>query len=129
MILVVVSDEAVRDALEDYIVKKMQSLCINGDDESNQLVMQDSKRCGAVVIAGEKTDPAKNHKPAVDLDRETMIVWDLFMEGKWSAAAEAEALGEDEEYMKRERRIFCENLELFLKRMRIVQGKSLIRSH
>lgn len=118
--IIVVSDDAVRDALEDFAVKKMQSLCID-DDTSNQLVVQDPNFSGAVVLSGEQTDPSKNHKPTVDLDSETTIVWDLLMGGNWSEAAEAEALGDDE-YMKTERKLFHEKLDVFLNRMNVVQG-------
>ncbi|XP_057806197.1 protein ROS1A-like [Salvia miltiorrhiza] len=104
-VLLIQGDKDVRDALADFIVKKMQSLCIN------------EECCDALVVAQKK------YKGIVDLDQETMVVWNLLTRDDWNASAEAEALGADhEEYMKRERELLRNNLEVFRERMHVVQG-------
>lgn len=117
----VVSDEPFLKAVEDFLTEKMESLSIVDDGRSSQLVVQDPKKCGAIVLSRKKKDRKKGPKPNVVLDEETLKVWDLLMESTWSEAAEAEALGNDE-YMKGERRLFRERLERFISLMRAVHG-------
>nr|AVP26971.1 DEMETER-like DNA glycosylase [Salvia miltiorrhiza] len=104
-VLLIQGDKDVRDAQADFVVKKMQSLCIN------------EERSDALVVAEKK------YKGIVDLDKETMVVWNLLTRDDWNKAAEAEALGADHvEYMKRERKLLRNKLDVFLDRMDVVQG-------
>ncbi|KAL1557649.1 protein ROS1A-like isoform X2 [Salvia divinorum] len=116
--VLLMQDEAVRDALEDFAVARMQSLRIE-DDTCNQLVVHDPNRGGALVVSAY---PRKYRKPVIDFDRETTVVWELLTRDDWNEDVEAEALGPDVENMKRERRLFLERLQVFLERMHVVQG-------
>ncbi|XP_042068451.1 protein ROS1A-like isoform X1 [Salvia splendens] len=116
--ILLMQDEAVRDALVDFTVARMQALRIE-DDTCNQLVVHDPNRSGALVVSKY---PTKYRKPAIDFDKETTVAWDLLTRDDWNEDAEAEALGQDADNMKRERKFFLDRLNVFLERMHVVQG-------
>lgn len=113
--------------MEDFLTKKMKSLSIVDDGKSNQLVVRGTS---TVVVSGKKKDLAKDHKPIVELDKETDKIWTLYAESEWSKAAEREALGNDEyEYMKGQRKLFRERFEMLNSRMGVVHGNKLYSVH
>ena len=113
-----ISDEAVRDALVDFTVARMQALRIE-DDTCNQLVVHDPTHSGALVVSKY---PSKYRKLAIDFDKETTVAWELLTRDDWNKDAEAEALGQDADNMMRERKLFLDRLNVFLERMHVVQG-------
>ncbi|KAH6834504.1 HhH-GPD base excision DNA repair family protein [Perilla frutescens var. hirtella] len=116
-----IQDEALTEAMVDYAVQKMASLRID-DKVSKQLVVRDSNKFGAIVSSKKKKiDPSKNHKVMVDLDPETMRIWDLLMGPNWSESTEAEGV-DDVEYIKGERKLFRQKVDKFLACMRVYQG-------
>ncbi|KAK4440644.1 DNA glycosylase/AP lyase ROS1 [Sesamum alatum] len=108
-------------ALVDFATQRIESLHI--DDGCNQLVVRDRTVHGALVPSKGKFDPSKRRKPLpkVDLDAETMRVWNLLMENNGTDDTEQED-DDKAKYWKEQREIFHGRVDSFIARMHLIQG-------
>ncbi|XP_011088844.1 protein ROS1 isoform X2 [Sesamum indicum] len=108
-------------ALVDFATQRIESLHI--DDGCNQLVVRNQIVHGALVPSKGKFDPSKRRKPLpkVDLDAETMRVWNLLMENNGTDDTEQED-DDKAKYWKKQREIFDGRVESFIARMHLIQG-------
>ncbi|KZV47173.1 hypothetical protein F511_05224 [Dorcoceras hygrometricum] len=107
--------------MTDFISQKFERLCIA--DVNNQLVVRDQKVSDAILPYKGKFDPSKRQKllPKVDLDAETLRVWNLLMETDGS-----EDIGEADKDSKIDwdsvREIFRGRIDSFISCMHRIQG-------
>lgn len=98
-----------------------ERLCIS--DVNNQLVVRDQKISGAILSYKGKFDPSKSRKqlPKVDIDAETLRVWNLLMETDGS-----EYIGEVDDETKENwdnvRELFRGRIDSFISCMHRIQG-------
>lgn len=117
---VIASGDASAEALVDFAIERMECLKIGDGFKPNQSAN------GELVSFQGSFEPLKKLKQwvKVDLDPETMRVWNLLMEN--SGAADAEEDDEKSKYWKEERELFRVRVDRFLDRMHLIQGISNI---
>ncbi|KAK6123338.1 hypothetical protein DH2020_042920 [Rehmannia glutinosa] len=111
-----ISEDAFMEALVDFVSQSIKGLHI--DDKFNQLVVRDS-----LFNSKEKLDPSK--KPKVDLDPETIRVWNLLMEKESGKNGNEDIEKEDDEkakYWKKERELFEGRLDELIACLHLIQG-------
>ncbi|KAG8387537.1 hypothetical protein BUALT_Bualt02G0031400 [Buddleja alternifolia] len=116
-------DDAFTEALINFACKRME--CLNIDDKFNQLVVRDIIGQNALVPSKGKFDLSKPRKPQakVDLDSETIRVWNLLMENSGSENTEHEQEDIDKaKYWEEQREIFRGRVDSFIARMHLIQG-------
>ncbi|KAL0369568.1 UNVERIFIED_CONTAM: DNA glycosylase/AP lyase ROS1 [Sesamum angustifolium] len=119
--IALVSDDVFTQALVDFATQRIESLHI--DDGCNQLVVRNQIAHGALVPSKGKFDPSTRRKPLpkVDLDAETMRVWNLLMENNGTDDTEQED-DDKAKYWKKQREIFDGRVDSFIARMHLIQG-------
>ncbi|KAL0417631.1 UNVERIFIED_CONTAM: DNA glycosylase/AP lyase ROS1 [Sesamum radiatum] len=119
--IALVSDDVFTQALVDFATQRIESLHI--DDGCNQLLVRNQIAHGALVPSKGKFDPSTRRKPLpkVDLDAETMRVWNLLMENNGTDDTEQED-DDKAKYWKKQREIFDGRVDSFIARMHLIQG-------
>ncbi|KAK6117969.1 hypothetical protein DH2020_048284 [Rehmannia glutinosa] len=117
-----ISDDAFMEALVDFVSQSIKGLHI--DDKFNQLVVRDSLfNSKEKLDSNEKLDPSK--KPKVDLDPETIRVWNLLMEKESGKSGNEDTDKEDDEkakYWKKERELFEGRMDELIACLHLIQG-------
>ncbi|KAK9280199.1 hypothetical protein L1049_013886 [Liquidambar formosana] len=112
----------------DFITQRLKCLDIsNGDNKPsmhNQNERSPHSSNGALVPYLGKFDPTKKQKPLpkVDLDLETMRVWNLLMEKDASEGVEDVIEEDKKKWWEEEIKVFRGRVDSFIARMHLIQG-------
>lgn len=111
----------------EEVIEMMKCMNINGESKpdaslQNALVLYSGNR-HMVLYKGPIDPTSKKQRPRakVDLDGETLRVWNMLM-GKQGRDNTHIADTEKEEHWREERRVFKERVDSFIARMHLVQG-------